>query len=114
MLDYENTLTDMLKYFNSYENNIGITTTAWNYILKEINKIKRDDKDAVFFIFGDGEWPMWAYANAYKQYSNDIVPFILYKYDYQIRGYTGRVISLLKDVIGIKDVIVTKADEMKK
>ena len=110
----ENALTDILKYFDLKENDVGSNTTAWGYILREINKIKRDDKDAVFFIFGDGEWsPILSYANSYKQHSEDIIPFIFYVQDWKIQGEVGRIISLFKDVIGIKDLIVTKADKMK-
>ena len=68
----------------------------------------------MFFIFGDGEWsPILSYANSYKQHSEDIIPFIFYVQDWKIQGEVGRIISLFKDVIGIKDLIVTKADKMK-
>lgn len=117
---YEKVLTDTINYFNLEENGVGGSIEDFALVAYEINKIKRDDKQAVFFIFGDGYWTFYGNRNPPTRlkeissaYLGDIIPFIFYDDASELKFTLGKEIALLKDVVGITDVIVTKASKMK-
>lgn len=118
---YEKVLQDTINFFDLRENYVGGAIENFSAVAYEINKIKRDDKNAVFFIFGDGVWTFYGNSDPPTRlkeicaaYVKDIIPFIFYYNEDDFRWKSlGKEISLLKDVVGVDDVIVTKADKMK-
>jgi hypothetical protein len=92
----------------------GPLTENFSDVTKEINKIKRKERDAVFLIFGDGYWEDYSvgpkclkYDIMNEKYLDDICILTYYTYGKDPR-YMG-VINILKDLVGIKHVITTKA-----
>lgn len=116
---YEKVLANTIEFFNLPENQVGLDIENFSDVGYEINKIKRKDKHAVAFIFGDGVWTFYGNSNPptklkeiCPRWIKDIVAFIFYDEEYRLK-YLSKEISLLKDVVGIKDVIVTQSTEMK-
>ena len=117
---YETVLSETITFFDLPKNDVGGSIEDFSLVGYEINKIKRNDKDAVIFIFGDGVWTFYGNWNpptklneTCPRWIKDIIAFVFYDDEDFLRDYLGREISLLKDVVGIEDVIVTKVSEMK-
>ena len=115
---YEKVLADTIAYFDLPENYVGGSIENFSLVGYEVNKIKKNDKDAVIFIFGDGVWTFYGNSDpptklkeTCPRWIKDIIAFVFYVYDGSLK-YISKEISLLKDVVGIEDVIVTKASEM--
>ena len=115
---YEKVLADTIAYFDLPENYVGGSIENFSLVGYEVNKIKKNDKDAVIFIFGDGVWTFYGNSDpptklkeTCPRWIKDIIAFVFYVYDGSLK-YLSKEISLLKDVVGIEDVIVTKASEM--
>ena len=94
--------------------NPGAGTENFNAVAEEINRIKQKEKKSVFLIFGDGYWEDYTvgpkclkYDIMNEKYLDDICILTYYTYSKNPR-YMG-VINLLKDLVGIKHVITTKA-----
>lgn len=94
--------------------NPGAGTENFNAVAEEINRIKQKEKKSVFLIFGDGYWEDYTvgpkclkYDIMNEKYLDDICILTYYTYSKDPR-YMG-VINLLKDLVGIKHVITTKA-----
>lgn len=92
----------------------GAGTENFNAVAEEINRIKRKEKRSVFLIFGDGYWEDYSvgpkclkYDIMNEKYLDDICILTYYTYGKDPR-YMG-VINILKDLVGIKHVITTKA-----
>jgi hypothetical protein len=116
---YETVLGDTISFFDLPENDVGGSIEDFSLVGYEINKIKKNDKDAVIFIFGDGVWTFYGNWNpptklkeTCPRWIKDIIAFVFYD-DKRMLEYLGKEISLLKDVVGIEDVIVTQTSEMK-
>lgn len=116
---YEKVLANTMEYFKLPENNVGQDIENFSEVGLEINRIKTNDKNAVIFIFGDGYWTFY-YGQTHPptqlnvicpQWIQDIIAFIFFD---EIDTDLGKEISQLKDVVGIKDVILTKAKPMEK
>jgi len=118
---YEKVLANTIEYFDMDENYVGGSIENFAEVAYEINKIKSKDKQAVFFIFGDGVWTLYGnyqppmrLREICPRYIDDIIPFIFYDSEEEFKDeYLGKEIAVLKDVVGIKDVICTKASKMK-
>ena len=117
---YETVLGETITFFDLPKNDVGGSIEDFSLVGYEINKIKKNDKDAVIFIFGDGVWTFYGNWNpptklneTCPRWIKDIIAFVFYDDEDFLKDYLGREISLLKDVVGIQDVIVTKASEMK-
>lgn len=115
---YEKVLANTMAYFELPENNVGGSIENFSDVGLEINRIKAADKNAVIFIFGDGYWTFYGNRNPPTKLNEicphwiqDIVAFVFFD---KIDTELGKEISLLKDVVGIKDVILTKASPMEK
>ncbi len=115
---YEKVLANTMEYFDLPENYVGGSIENFSAVGLEINKIKTKDNNAVIFIFGDGYWTFYGNSNPptklneiCPQWIQDIVAFVFFD---TIDMELGKEISLLKDVVGIKDVILTKASPMEK
>lgn len=92
----------------------GAGTENFNAVAEEINRIKQKEKRSVFLIFGDGYWEDYIvgpkclkYDIMNEKYLDDICILTYYTYSKDPR-YVG-VINILKDIVGIKHVITTKA-----
>ena len=92
----------------------GEGTENFNAVAEEINRIKQKEKRSVFLIFGDGYWEDYSvgpkclkYDIMNEKYLDDICILTYYTYSKDPR-YMG-VINILKDLVGIKHVITTKA-----
>ena len=118
---YEKVLANTIEYFDMDENYVGGSIENFAEVAYEINKIKSKDKEAVFFIFGDGIWTLYGndqppirLKEICPRYIDDIIPFVFYDSEDDFKSeYLGKEIAILKDIVGIKDVICTKASKMK-
>lgn len=118
---YETVLADTIKFFELPENYVGGAIEDFSLVGYEINRIKKNDRNAIIFIFGDGIWTFYGNWNPPTRLNEicpnwikDIIAFVFYKNENSFkRNELGKEISLLKDVVGIQDVIVTKASDMK-
>jgi len=116
----EKVLTKSIEFFNLRENYVGGSIENFSVVAYEINKIKKEDKNAIIFIFGDGMWtfygntePPTRLKEICPRWINDIVPFIFFiKTEKWYKELLGKEISLLKDIVGISDIIVTQAAKM--
>lgn len=95
----------------------GPGTENFSEVTQEINKIKQKEKKAVFLIFGDGYWEdMFVGPKTLKyeimndKYLDDICILTYYmgRVDHRFAG----VINILKDIVGIKHIITTKASSI--
>ena len=116
---YETVLSETITFFDLPKNDVGGSIEDFSLVGYEINKIKKNDKDAVISIFGDGVWTFYGNSNpptklneTCPRWIKDIIAFVFFNNKDELE-YLGKEISLLKDVVGIQDVIVTKASEMK-
>lgn len=118
---YEVTLANTIEFFDMEENNVGGAIENFAEVAYEINKIKSKDQNAIFFIFGDGVWTLYGndqppmrLKEICPRYVKDIIPFIFYDDEEDFKWKSlGKEVSILKDVVGIDDVIVTKTSKMK-
>lgn len=118
---YEKVLANTIEYFDMPENYVGGSIENFAEVAYEINKVKSKDNKAVFFIFGDGVWTLYGndeppmrLREICPRYIDDIIPFIFYDSDDEFeKEYLGKEIAVLTDIVGIKDVICTKASKMK-
>lgn len=92
----------------------GPATENFESVAEEINEIKRKDKKAVFLIFGDGEWLNYTvgpkslkYKIVNKKYLDDIC--ILAYYDSPNNSLFAGVMNELREIVGIRHIITTKA-----
>jgi hypothetical protein len=98
--------------------NPGPHTENFSAVTEEINKIKRKEKDAVFLIFGDAYWEdpqvgpkCLKYEIMNTKYLDDIC--VLTYTTYMDSRFAG-CINVLRDIIGLKHVITTKATSIRK
>ena len=95
----------------------GPGTENFSDVAKEINKIKQKEKKAVFLIFGDGYWEDYyvgpkclKYEVMNEKYLDDIC--VLAYYTRNGDGRFAGMINLLRDIVGIKHIITTKASSI--
>ena len=92
----------------------GAATENFSVVAEEINRIKQKEKRAVFLIFGDGYWEDMTvgpkslkYDIMNEKYLDDICILTYYTFARDPR-YMG-VINILRELVGIKHIITTKA-----
>ena len=92
----------------------GPGTENFSEVAKEINKIKQKEKKAVFLIFGDAYWEDYIvgpkslkYEIMNDKYLDDICVLAYYMRNGDAR-FAG-IINLLRELVGIKHIITTKA-----
>ena len=97
--------------------NPGSSTENFQVVAEEINKIKRKERDSVFLIFGDGYWEdrmvgpkSLKYDIMNEKYLNDICILAYYTFDGD-RNFAG-VINEIREIVGIKHIITTKASSI--
>ncbi len=95
----------------------GPNTENFSVVAEEINRIKRKEKQAVFLIFGDGYWEDYKvgpkslkYDIMNEKYLDDICILTYYMYSKDPR-YMG-VINILRELVGIKHIITSKASSI--
>jgi hypothetical protein len=95
----------------------GPGTENFAAVAEEINNIKRKEKKAVFLIFGDGYWQDYTigpkslkYEIMNDKYLDDICILAYYTYD-KDSMFAG-VINELREIVGIKHIITTKASSI--
>ena len=97
----------------------GPATENFAVVAEEINNIKRKEKKAVFLIFGDGYWQDYVvgpkslkYEIMNDKYLDDICILAYYMNDRDTM-FAG-VINELREIVGIKHIITTKAESIHK
>lgn len=92
----------------------GPGTENFAAVAEEINNIKRKDKKSVFLIFGDGYWQDYTvgpkslkYEIMNDKYLDDICILAYYTYD-RDPTFAG-IINEIRELVGIKHIITTKA-----
>ena len=92
----------------------GPATENFSVVAEEINRIKQKEKRAVFLIFGDGYWEditvgpkSLKYDIMNEKYLDDIC--ILTYYTFARDPIYMGVINILRELVGIKHIITTKA-----
>jgi hypothetical protein len=95
----------------------GGGTENFSDVANTINKIKQKDKKAVFLIFGDGYWEdqtlgpkCLKYEIMNTKYLDDICILAYYR-GTPDRRFAG-VINILRDIVGIKHIITSKASSI--
>ena len=95
----------------------GGGTENFSEVANEINRIKQKEKKSVFLIFGDGLWEDYyvgpkslKYEIMNDKYLDDICVLAYYIYD-KDSSFAG-VINILRDIVGIKHIITTKASSI--
>lgn len=95
----------------------GAGTENFSEVANEINRIKQKEKKSVFLIFGDGLWEDYyvgpkslKYEIMNDKYLDDICVLAYYIYD-KDSSFAG-VINILRDIVGIKHIITTKASSI--
>ena len=90
----------------------GPMTENFSDVAKEINKIKRKERDAVFLIFGDAYWEdpqvgpkCLKYEIMNTKYLDDIC---VLTYFTTMNSWFIGCVNVLKDIVGLKHVITTK------
>ena len=97
----------------------GPATENFQVVAEEINRIKRKERQSVFLIFGDGYWQdtmvgpkSLKYEIMNDKYLNDICVLAYYTYDGD-RWFAG-IMNELREIVGIKHIITTKASSIHK
>ena len=92
----------------------GPGTENFKDVAEEMNKIKRKDRNAVFLIFGDGQWQDYfvgpkalKYHIINEKYLKDICVLAYYKHPND-STFAG-VMNELREIVGIKHIITSKA-----
>ena len=98
------------------QQNPGGGTTNFRATAKEMNKIKRDEDDAIFLVFGDAFWSdpnlgvKWLrYDIDDIHYLDDICMMIYYK---TLNSEVRESVGVLVDIVGIKNIITSKASSI--
>ena len=93
--------------------NPGSGTTNFRETAREINKIKDEDDNAVFLIFGDAFWSDPTVGVTYLKYDldnpdyfDDICMMIYY---INLNKNVVESVNVLMDIVGIKHIITSKA-----
>lgn len=98
----------------------GLSTENFSAVTKEINRIKDEESDAVFLIFGDALWEdatvgpkCLKYEIINKDYLDDIC--VLTYYTSESNWYYPiylDTLNILKELVGIKHIIKSKASSI--
>ena len=97
----------------------GDATENFSAVAEEINKVKQKEKKAVFLIFGDAYWgdatvgpKCLKYEIMNTKYLDDICVLAYYRFDRDT--YFMGFINVLRDIVGLKHIITTKASSIHK
>ena len=97
----------------------GYSTENFSAVAEEINKVKQKERKSVFLIFGDAYWAdatvgpkCLKYEIMNTKYLDDICVLAYYSYDND--RYFAGFINVLRDIVGLKHIITTKASSIHK
>lgn len=97
----------------------GYATENFSAVAEEINKVKQKEKKAVFLIFGDAYWgdatvgpKCLKYEIMNTKYLDDVCVLAYYSFDRDT--YFMGFINVLRDIVGLKHIITTKASSIHK
>ena len=97
----------------------GYATENFSAVAEEINKVKQKEKKAVFLIFGDAYWgdetvgpKCLKYEIMNTKYLDDVCVLAYYTLDRD--PYFMGFINVLRDIVGLKHIITTKASSIHK
>lgn len=97
----------------------GYATENFSAVAEEINKVKQKERKAVFLIFGDAYWgdatvgpKCLKYEIMNTKYLDDICVLAYYSFDRDT--YFMGFINVLRDIVGLKHIITTKASSIHK
>ena len=97
----------------------GYSTENFSAVAEEINKVKQKEKKAVFLIFGDAYWAddtvgpkCLKYEIMNTKYLDDVCVLAYYTLDRD--PYFMGFINVLRDIVGLKHIITTKASSIHK
>ena len=97
--------------------NPGPETENFCAVTEEINRIKQKEKQAVFLIFGDAYWEdadlgpkCLKYEIMNTKYLDDICVLAYYTFDREPH-FMGNI-NVLRDIVGLKHIITTKASSI--
>ena len=97
--------------------NPGPETENFHAVTEEINRIKQKEKQAVFLIFGDAYWEdadlgpkCLKYEIMNTKYLDDICVLAYYTFDREPH-FMGNI-NVLRDIVGLKHIITTKASSI--
>ena len=95
----------------------GSATENFSAVTEEINRIKQKERQAVFLIFGDAYWAdaqvgpkCLKYEIMNEKYLDDICVLAYYSFDRDT--YFMGFINVLRDIVGLKHIITTKASSI--
>jgi hypothetical protein len=98
--------------------NLNGCTENFYEVTEEINEIKRKEKDAVILIFGDAQWENRTVGPKCLKYNIDNTSYlddicVLTYYLTMSPAFVGHI-NVLKEIVGLKHVITTKATSIYK
>ena len=100
------------------EQHLNGCTENFYEVAEEINAIKRKEKDAVILIFGDAFWENQTVGPKCLKYNIDNIRYLddicVLTYFTAISSRFAGCINVLKDIVGLKHVITTKASSIHK
>lgn len=110
-------LSQTWDYINSQEPGPG--SENFEDVAHTINEIRRKDKESVFLIFGDALWSKYGNAHPPMYLKNvcgakvlDSICALTYYQGYYDDYYAGEI-AYLKELVGLKHVITTKASSIR-
>lgn len=106
--DIDNVVLDQIWDFLSSQK-IGYATENFINIAEEMRKIKMDEHNAAFMIFGDGHWEDSKYFK--KVVSGENICVLAY-YNNDDDSHFDKCIAALTDAGGLKNVITTHVKEL--
>jgi hypothetical protein len=106
--DIDNVVLNQIWDFLSSQK-IGYTTENFINIAEEMHKIKMDDRNAAFMIFGDGHWED---SKKFKKVVNGENICVLAYYNNDDDSHFDKCIAALTDAGEIKNVITTHVKEL--
>ena len=96
--------------------NPGGGTTNFRATAKEMNKIKRDEDDAIFLVFGDAFWSDPTLGVKWLRYDIDDVHYLddicMMIYYGELNSNVRESVGVLVDIVGIKNIITSKASSI--
>jgi hypothetical protein len=99
------------EYIN--KQNPGTGTTNFRATAKEMNRIKRDEDDAIFLVFGDAFWSDPSLGVKWLRYDIDDINYLddicMMIYYNTLNSEVREAVGVLVDIVGIKNIITSKA-----
>jgi hypothetical protein len=96
--------------------NPGGGTTNFRATAKEMNKIKRDEDDAIFLVFGDAFWSDPSLGVKWLRYDIDDINYLddicMMIYYQTLNSEVRESVGVLVDIVGIKNIITSKASSI--